>query len=288
MNRLIPSHENVLIKPNFVNREAYPTTTSPDSIKALINEVKNVTGGIIEIGDQGWREQPEIYAFLNMYEEIKKTDGVLISFSETYRVRLKSAGLQGFQYEVYKDVYEAPIIINLCTLKRHGGANMTCALKNNVGSVPGPYGLRTRNYLHSFNPLSLNFLRKISDIASLINPELNIVDARDIMIKNGPNLSRRGAEIKKGVNRLILCGDMVATDAYCAQLLQEHDKGFSAESVMPTLQRAQELGLGTWNMNEVCIIETQARQKEFPKFRDRKGYKNKLNKIHKKAGLERS
>jgi len=59
-------------------------------------------------------------------------------------------------------------------------------------------------------------------------------------------------------DKLVISGDMVAADAYCAQLLASHDATFSVQMIEPTLTRAAELGLGTRDLNQVEIVETTA------------------------------
>jgi hypothetical protein len=48
---------------------------------------------------------------------------------------------------------------------------------------------------------------------------------------------------------------MVATDAYCAQIMEAYDDTFSINSIQETLQHAEDLGLGTSNLNRVDIRE---------------------------------
>ena len=58
-----------------------------------------------------------------------------------------------------------------------------------------------------------------------------------------------------GVNRVIICGDTVATDAYCARIMEQYDSGFSISQIHTTLGRAEDLGLGTTDLNRVEIRE---------------------------------
>jgi uncharacterized protein (DUF362 family) len=89
-----------------------------------------------------------------------------------------------------------------------------------------------------------------------MRPELTIVDARHIMIGNGPILSVPGAQIKTGVNRMVMGGDMVALDSYCAQhILAVHDPEFDPESIRMTLTHAEQLGLGTSDLSRADILE---------------------------------
>jgi uncharacterized protein (DUF362 family) len=94
----------------------------------------------------------------------------------------------------------------------------------------------------------------IAECADAVRPELNIVDGRSLLTRNGPTLSG-GAEVKSGVNRIILCGDMVATDVYCAKLMQEHDDTFSPDMISYQLDTAIKLGLGEGDLDAVVIKE---------------------------------
>jgi uncharacterized Fe-S center protein len=51
---------------------------------------------------------------------------------------------------------------------------------------------------------------------------------------------------------------MVATDTYCARILDENDETFSAEQIESTLKYAEKLGLGTSDLSKVKIIELTA------------------------------
>jgi uncharacterized protein (DUF362 family) len=163
-------------------------------------------------------------------------------------------------------VYEASIVINLCNLKRHSSAYMTAAIKNCIGAMQGRWDAGTRGWLHRNPNLSTPFLREIAYVAALINPELTIVDARDIMIGNGPLLSIPGARIQSGVNRMIMSGDLLALDTYCAQrILQAHDPEFNPESLLPTWEEAEQLGLGTSDLSRVDVLEIDESWEPQPK-----------------------
>jgi hypothetical protein len=83
------------------------------------------------------------------------------------------------------------------------------------------------------------------------------VDARSIVTQVGPSYSQGGLVVN--LNCIIICGDMVATDTYCARLMEQNDSSFSASKINDTLQRAQTLGLGTSNLSQVEIIKINTR-----------------------------
>jgi len=255
LDLLLDNNDNVLIKPNFVYTEAYPTTSDIGSIVSTIQAVQAVSSGTVNVGDAGGIDNQQIYDFLGIEQPIIEAGANLLMFENTYDVRRNTWPEEIPDFEVWTDIYDTPVLINLCSLKRHYGAFMTCAIKHHVGAISGPNRVDSRGYLHSFDDQSFEFLTTLAEIAGLVNPELTIVDARQIMAINGP-LLMYGGEIRD-MNKIVICGDMVAADAYCAQLLEQYDETFDSSWINQTLQRAIDLELGVADLSQVEIIETE-------------------------------
>ena len=265
LDTLIAAGDSVFLKPNLVLRESdpeaplFPTMSSPDCIRELIWLLRNHTTQI-QVGDQGGEDQEAIYAALDLINVVTGAGAELVDLERTpdavRAVRHPSWDPQVPDFSVFRAVYEAPVLISLCNLKRHSSAHMTAAIKNNFGAMQGRWDSGTRGWLHRNPNLSPAFLAELPYVAALMKPELTIVDARHIMTGNGPLLSAPGAEIKTGVNRMVLGGDMVALDSYCAQhILAANDPEFDPESIRPTLTNAEQLGLGTSDLNRVEVLE---------------------------------
>lgn len=250
LNKLINNNQDVLIKPNFNEVSRYPWISSVDCIVAIIKEVKKITTGAVKVGDMGYEFGAGDYSHLGIESAVNEAGGSCVPLSDTYPVRRNSWNSSKPDFHVYSEVYNAPVIINTPVLKRHFIAAMTCALKCNVGAVSGPDATDTRAYLHFESP---NFSVELAEIAGLVKPELNIVDALSIVTKDGPSINQGGIPVD--VNKIVICGDMVATDAYCARIMEENDNGFQASLIQETLGAAESLGLGTSNLANVDIIE---------------------------------
>jgi uncharacterized protein (DUF362 family) len=95
-------------------------------------------------------------------------------------------------------------------------------------------------------------MNTVADIASVVNPELNIIDARTVLTVAGPSYSS-GVPVE--ANKIVLCGDIVATDAYCAEILAAHDQDFTIDMALPIIGRAEYLGMGTSDLSGVKVIE---------------------------------
>jgi uncharacterized protein (DUF362 family) len=249
LSKLISANQDVLIKPNCNANEPYPGITDTHSLLSIINEVKKVTGGTVSVGDQGYVHSALVYPSSGMDPKVEQAGAKLITLTEIYNVRQTSWASNIPDFNVYADVYDAPVIINTCVLKRHHTANYTCAIKNNVGAVAGPDAALTRRYLHYD---SEDFMNTVAEIAGVINPELNIVDARTVLTVRGPSYD---SGIPVDANKIVLCGDIVATDRYCAEILAAHDQEFTVNMALPIIGRAEYLGMGTKDLSEVKIIE---------------------------------
>jgi uncharacterized protein (DUF362 family) len=258
--KLINNNQDVLIKPNLNSVDVYPAICSADSIATLAKEVVGTTTGKVKVGDVSFHTTSSVYQHLNLADALANTGTELIYFSSTYNVRRSSWSGAKPDYRVYADVYDAPIIISLANIKRHFLARMSTALKNNVGCIAGSGASQSRGYFHGLS--GTPFLKEVAEIAGLINPELTIVDARSMLIGNGPFSNSPGAKIQEGTNFLIISGDMNAIDHYCAMLLQGFDSLFSTSQIAATLEHAHSLGLGVKDLNEVEIIEVATKVKE--------------------------
>lgn len=248
LDRLITNNQNVLVKPNLNHSDPYPGISSPNTIADIVREIKQVTSGEVYVGDEGYASSDLVYSYLDLESFVSGAGGNLTTFSEIYEARRDTWPSTKPNFRIFTDVYDSPIIISTCLIKRHRLASLTCAIKNNVGTVQGSQATATRNYLHN----SGNIMREIAEIAAMVNPELTIVDARSILTQGGPMIEN--GVVVDGVNKVIICGDLVATDAYCARIMEQYDN-FSVSQIESTLQHAEELGLGTSDLSGVEIIE---------------------------------
>jgi uncharacterized protein (DUF362 family) len=99
----------------------------------------------------------------------------------------------------------ADVVINVPVLKNHGGARLTVAMKNLMGVV------WDRGYWHR-----TDLHQCIADYATYRKPTLNVVDAYNVMKRNGP----RGVSVEDVVNMKaqLISTDMVAVDTAAAKL----------------------------------------------------------------------
>lgn len=136
--------------------------------------------------------------------------------------------------KVHESILDSDVLINVPVLKHHGGMQVSIAMKNLMGVV------WDRTYWHK------NDLHQcIADFASFCKPVLNVIDAYNVLTKNGP----RGVSVNDVVNMksLIVSSDIVAADSAAAKLFGvDPDK-------LNYLKIAYETGLGEMNIDKLSV-----------------------------------
>jgi len=138
------------------------------------------------------------------------------------------------EWEVLLDVIESDKIINVPIAKHHSLCRLTLGGKNWLGATGG-----ARNQFHQ----SLD--KTIVDLAAFFKPQLTVLDAYRILVRNGPQGGRvSDTELRK----MIIAGaDPVAVDAMGASL-------FGVEpGELPYLGLCRERGLGEFDLKKARI-----------------------------------
>ncbi len=135
----------------------------------------------------------------------------------------------------YKDILEADRFINIPVAKTHSEARLTMCLKNMMGAIGG-----WRGRIH----VGLN--QNIADMNLLLRPDLHVLDATRIMVKNGPSGGRLDYV---QVKNLVFAGtDPVALDALGTGLfgLQPADIGY--------ITKAHQVGRGEMDLHKIKLV----------------------------------
>jgi uncharacterized protein (DUF362 family) len=275
LNPLVGNGAEALIKPNFIFRQPYPITTDPEMIFLTARLLREAGAAGVEVFDAPGTyllgTERETSSFNDIVRRGKE-QGIAVTIGDAGRrreyVKTKKKGWRAYpEIIVHKQVHQAPVIINMPCLKRHHTSFLTCALKNQFGAIYGAQrwdshirgegiqkGIkgadeRTKALFRD----ETHFMTALAEFADAVRPELSIVDARAILTKGGP--TRGKGEVKEGINRFILSGDMVALDTYCSRLMEEYDETYFTDMIVPYLRVAERLGVGTMDPNMVKIIE---------------------------------
>jgi uncharacterized protein (DUF362 family) len=272
---LVGGGKEALIKPNFIFRQPYPITTDPEMIFLVARLLRQAGSRGLEVFDAPGTYLVGTERQTSSFNDIVRRgqeQGITVTIGDAGRrreyVKTRKAGWQAYpEIIVHKKVHQAPIIVNMPCLKRHHTSFLTCALKNQFGAIYGAQrwdahirgegiqkgmkgaDARTKAAFRD----ETHFMTALAEFADAVRPELSIVDARAILTKGGP--TRGKGEIKEGVNRIIVSGDMVALDTYCSHMMEKYDDTYTTEMILPYLRVAERLGLGTMDLKKAKVIE---------------------------------
>jgi uncharacterized protein (DUF362 family) len=155
-------------------------------------------------------------------------------------------GLALKKAEVRRTLLDCDVIIDLPIVKHHAGTGFTACLKNMMGACSGS----TNRFFHNGSGASeeygdVAFLSQcIADLNLVRKPDLNVCDATQYLVTNGP---AGPGELKR--SRSVVAGtDCVAVDAYCAATFLK----LRPERVA-MIQKAFEHGIGQIDWNRLAV-----------------------------------
>jgi uncharacterized protein (DUF362 family) len=253
----------VLLKPNFNTGDDAPGSTHNDTLRTLIQVLKEMGARRITLAERSGpgdttRQVMEKKGVFHMAKELGFDVICLDELGPDGWVHLHprdSHWENGFHFpRVY---LEAESIVQTCCLKTHAyGGHFTLSLKNSVGMVPRK-GYPYMSELHS-SPYQRQM---IAEINTAYSPDLIVLDGVDSFIDGGP---ARGTRVRSGI---VLAGnDRVAIDASGVAALRslgttrEVSQGPIFEQ--DQISRAVELGLGIKSPDRIRFVTDDAESRE--------------------------
>lgn len=239
IEQFIKPGQKVVVKPNigWARTPAEAANTNPDLVGHIVKLCLKAGAKEVKVFDNTCNEWQQCYQLSGIEKAVLAAGGLIVpGNSESYysEVELK-LGRQLKKTLIHKAWLEADAIINLPILKNHGGARMTCVMKNLMGIV------WDRRYYHR-----TDLHQCIADCATLSKkPILNVVDAYNVMMQNGP----RGTSLADVAQKkaLIMSRDMVAADTAAAAIM-----GLK-HSDITYIGLAKELGVGENDLKKLKI-----------------------------------
>jgi len=228
VEQFAPAGKTVVVKPN-IGWDRTPeqgADTDPDLVAAAVKAFR-AQGAKVQVFDNTCNAAQRCYRRSGI-EEAAKNSGAQVSFVNEMRfdeVELP-LGVKLKKWPIYRDYLRADLRVNLPILKHHSMAGVTMGLKNLMGVMGGE-----RSTIHN------GFEQKLIDIAGPILPQLTVLDARRMLVRNGPT----GGDIAdvRIMNTLIAGFDPVAVDAEGARIFG------AAPRDLKYLAEAERRGLGS-------------------------------------------
>jgi uncharacterized protein (DUF362 family) len=241
IGRFVKSGMRVVIKPNigWDRTPALGANTHPDVVRTVVMMCLDAGAKRVTVLDRTCHDARRTYISSGIKDAVEGIDDS--------RARVEYVDKKKFipldiprgkaltRWEFYRDVVEADSLINIPVAKSHGTTTLTLSIKNLMGVIGG-----NRGTIH------WNIDQKLADIATLITPTLNILDATRVMVKGGPS----GGNIQnvRVMDTVIAGTDPVAVDSYGTTL-------FGMRGIdIGHIKEAYDRGIGEIYLKNIIIV----------------------------------
>ena len=239
MGRFVKKGQKVVVKPN-IGWNVPPeraANTNPRLVRRIVEHCLQAGAKEVYVFDHtcdAWRDS---YRASGIEQAVKDAGGKLApGNSESYFQTVAIPGGHRLRRtQEHELVLGADVFINVPVLKSHGGARLSVAMKNLMGVV-WDRGEWHSNDLHQC----------IADFATYRKPDLNVVDAWNVMLRHGP----RGVSTADVVNMRsqLLSTDLVTADAAAARLF-----GLKQPEEVGYIRIAGAMGAGRMDLENLAI-----------------------------------
>ncbi len=240
IERFVRPGQDVILKPNICvdyHTAEFAATTNPQVVATLVTLCLGAGAKRVRVMDMPFGGTPSsAYAISGIEEAVKAAGGEMEIMSPVKFTKFDiPAGKDLKSWNIYRDVLETDVLIDVPIAKHHSLARLSMGSKNLLGVVG------------NVNQIHQNLAQRIADLISVIRPTLTVLDAYRILVDHGPT----GGSLNdvKQTNTIIASHDIVAADSYGATLF-----GLTGAEI-PYIKKSAEMGLGTMDLSGVKVEE---------------------------------
>ena len=241
MKKFINAGDVVVVKPNMAwdRPPEMAANANPVVVRQVVELCLEAGAKKVKVLDNTCHDARKAYTNSGIkaaVEAIKDPRAVVEYVDDRGFVELKiEKGKTLKKWYFYKEVLEADRFINIPIAKNHSEARLTMCLKNMMGAIGGWRG-RIHVGLH----------QNIADMNLVLRPDLHVLDATRILLRNGPSGGRlEDVEVK---NLVFAGADPVALDALGTGLfgMKPGDIGYIA--------KAHQAGRGEMDLSKIKVL----------------------------------
>jgi len=237
MSRFVGRGDVVVLKPN-ISWDRVPeqaATTNPEVVAEVIRLCFEAGAKKVKIFDRTLNEPRRCYKRSGIEKAAKDVGAdVYHVYDRKFKTVSFPEGELIKSWKLYADVLEADRIINLPVAKHHSISSVSLGIKNLMGYLGGNRGKFHRQ-----------FDVKIIDLSTRIKPDLVILDAYRMLIRNGPSGGNPADVVLK---KTVVAGrDPVAVDSLGSTLFDLDPERLSF------LKEAHQRGLGEIDLSKLTI-----------------------------------
>jgi uncharacterized protein (DUF362 family) len=238
MKAFVKKGQKIVVKPN-IGWDVPPEragNTNPKLVARIVSHCLNAGAKEVYVVDHTCDEWTRCYKNSGIEKAVNDAGGKIApgSSENYYHDVTIPNGKTLKKTKEHELILNADVFINVPILKNHSGTSLTIAMKNLMGNV------WDRRFWHR-----TDLHQCIADFATYRKPDLNVVDAYNVMKANGP----RGVSVDDVVmmKAQLLSTDIMAVDAAAAKLfgMKPEDIGY--------IQFASDMKVGSMDLDKLNI-----------------------------------
>ncbi len=246
MGQVVRPGQKVVIKPNmsFAYKPGAATNTNPEVVRELVMLCKEAGAGRVRVLDHPLRREELCIEGVKKACDIFNEDIVDgVTRDRLFKAAAIPGGKEMRKTDVMREVLEADVLIAVPVAKAHGATGVSLSMKGMMGLI------WDRGIMHWRFDLST----AIVDLATLLKPQLVVVDATEALTTNGP--SGPGKVVR--YDTIIASRDMVAADAQAVHTVKWYGSAMKARQVAH-IRLAHERGLGRMDVENLVVRQARA------------------------------
>ena len=241
--RFVKKGQRVVIKPNmsFARTPDFAATTHPQVVATVAQACIDAGAKGVLVLDHTLQRAELCLERAGIRDACRNIPGVHVLALQERKFFREIPVPQGKvleRVEVVTDILDNAVLINIPVATSHSTTGVSLGLKGLMGLI------WDRESFHS----RLNINQAIADLATVIKPQLTILDATRAMVSGGPG----GPGDVKKPNLVIAGVDPVAVDSYGVGVVPWYGKNFTGRQVEHLLA-AHQRGLGKIDVEKLRI-----------------------------------
>jgi uncharacterized protein (DUF362 family) len=248
ITRFVKKGQRVIVKPNmsFAKTPDFAATSNPLVVAAVAQACMEAGAREVLVLDHTLQRAELCLERTGIRDACRNIPGVHVLALQDRKffqeVRIPQGKVLD-RVEILKDILDNAVLINVPVAKSHSTTGVSLGLKGLMGLI------WDRESFHS----QFNINQGIADLATVIKPQLTILDATRALVSGGPG---GPGEVRKP--NLIIAGvDPVAVDSYGVSIVPWYGQSFKGRQVEHLLI-AHQRGLGKIDVEKLRIIKGSA------------------------------
>jgi len=245
ISRFVKKGQRVVLKPNmsFTRTPEFGATTHPQVVATVAQACMEAGAQQVLVLDHTLHRAEICLERTGIREACKDIPGVHVLALQERKFFREVKIPQGKvleRVEVMKEVLDGSVLINIPVAKSHSATGVSMGIKGLMGLI------WDREIFHS----QVNMNQALADLATIIKPQLTILDATRALTSGGPG---GPGEVKKP--NLIIAGiDPIAVDSYGVSVVPWYGQNFKGRQV-EHLQIAHQRGLGQIDVEQSKVFK---------------------------------